>query len=347
MRALPLFLFMATITVGAAARAAPVYDFSPVTRQIEDLLSSHPAIAGASLIVIRDGVTIDEEYFGSYTSTTRIPVASASKWLSAIAIERLVERGQMSWADTVGRYFPTAPADKLAITLGQLFSHTSGLPANDAACVGDHTSYTLDTCAQQILGLALEYAPGSAFAYTGNGMQVGGRMAEIATGKSWAQIFADEVTTPLGMPDTDFYHASVNPQIAGGIGATMLDYSHAVQMIARHGEWNGAQYLDPDGIVEMQKDQTHGVPALNTPDPQAFGYGYGEWRNLVDAQGNAVQVSSTGKYATSPWVDNQTGVAAVFLVYASAYTLHDELYALWSNVRDVVLDPIHRDGFDP
>jgi CubicO group peptidase (beta-lactamase class C family) len=342
-----LLLSVLILLVATDARAALVYDFAPVTQQIEDLLQTHPGIGGASLIVIRDGSVIDEEYFDGYTPTTRIPIASASKWLSAIAIERLVERHVMSWGDSVGQYFPTAPADKQAITLGQLFSHTSGLPANDADCVGNHSDYTLDTCAQQILGLPLEYSPGSAFAYTGNGMQVGGRMAEIATGKTWAQIFQDEVTTPLGMPDTDFYFATANPQIAGGIGATMLDYSHAVQMIAQHGTWNGVQYLDASGIAEMQKDQTHGAPVLNSPDPQAFGYGYGEWRNLVDEQGVAVQVSSTGKYATSPWVDNQTGVAAVFLVYATAALLHDDLYALWANVRDVVLDPVYRDGFEP
>ncbi|WP_395680124.1 serine hydrolase domain-containing protein [Dokdonella sp.] len=345
MRFPPLFLFAASAVVNTVVHAGPAYHFAPVTQQIDDLLSSHPGISGASLIVIREGAPIYEEYFGDYTQTTRIPIASASKWLSAIAIERLVERGQMRWSDTVGEYFPGASADKQAITLGQLFSHTSGLPANDAPCVGD-PSYSLDSCAQQILGLALAYAPGSAFAYTGNGMQVGGRMAEIATGKSWAQIFADEVTTPLGMPDTSFYHPGANPQIAGGIGATMLDYSHAVQMIAQHGTWNGAQYLEADGIVEMQKDQTHGAPVLNSPDPMAYGYGYGEWRNLVDAQGNAVQVSSTGKYATSPWVDNQTGVAAVFLVYTTAALLHEQLYALWGNVRAVVLDPIYGDGFD-
>jgi len=248
----PLFLYAASAVVNTVVHAGPAYHFAPVTQQIDDLLSSHPGISGASLIVIREGAPIYEDYFGDYTQTTRIPIASASKWLSAIAIERLVDRGQMRWSDTVGEYFPGASADKQAITLGQLFSHTSGLPASDAPCVGD-PSYSLDTCAQQILGLALAYAPGSAFAYTGNGMQVGGRMAEIATGKSWAQIFADEVTTPLGMPDTSFYHPGANPQIAGGIGATMLDYSHAVQMIAQHGTWNGAQYLEADGIVEMQK----------------------------------------------------------------------------------------------
>jgi len=332
--------------LGADLHAALVYDFTPVTQQIDALLLAHPGINGASLIVIRNGAVIDEEYFGTYTATTRIPIASASKWLSAIAIERLVEKHQMNWSDTIGAYFPTAPVDKQGITLGQLFSHTSGLPATDAACTGDHSNYTLDTCAQQILALTLQYPPGSGFAYTGNGMQVGGRMAEIASGKTWAQLFQDEVTTPLGMANTSFYYATANPQIAGGVGATMRDYANVVQMIAQQGQWNGTQYLSTIDIADMQKDHTYGAPIIYTPDPFVYyGYGYGEWRDAVDAQGNAVQVSSTGKFATSPWVDNETGVAAVFLVYSSYSVLANDLRDLWSNVRSVVTDPIFSDGF--
>jgi CubicO group peptidase (beta-lactamase class C family) len=127
----------------------------------------------------------------------------------------------------------------------------------------------------------------------------------------------------------------------------MHDYANVTQMIAQHGEWNGAAYLLADDVTDMQRDQTHAAPVISTPDPLAYGYGYGEWRNLIDAQGNAVQVSSTGKFATSPWVDNQTGVAAVFLVYSSYSLLANDLRDLWSNVRNVVLaaDPIFANGF--
>jgi CubicO group peptidase (beta-lactamase class C family) len=339
----------------AEIHAAPVYDFSPVTQQIQALVQRE-SLSGASLIVIRNGTPIYEQYFGNYTTTTRIPIASASKWLSAIAMERLVEKQQMTWSDTVGQYFPTAPVDKQNITLGQLFSHTSGLPTTDAACIGDHSNYTLDSCAQQILAMTLEYQPGQGFAYGGNSMQVGGRMAEIASGKSWDQLFQDEVTTQLGMPNTDFaagnlfsppYVTIQNPQIAGGVRSTLGDYANVVQMIAQHGGWNGMAYLLADDVAEMQKDQTRGAPVIYTPDPLAYGYGYGEWRNLIDAQGTAVQVSSTGKFATSPWVDNETGVAAVFLVYSSYSLLANDLRDLWSNVRDVVRDPVFADGFEP
>src|SRR6185312_10536661 len=82
-------------------QAALVYDFTPVTGQIDGIMQANPSINGASLIVIRNGAVIDEEFFGTYTASTRIPIASASKWLSALAIERLVEKQQMSWSDTV------------------------------------------------------------------------------------------------------------------------------------------------------------------------------------------------------------------------------------------------------
>ena len=351
MRALSLYLGL--LVAAASCRAAVVYDFTPVTQQIDGMMQTY-SLNGASLIVIRNGAVIYEQYFGSYTPTTRIPIASASKWLSALAIERLVGKGQMSWSDTVGQYIPTAPADKQAITLGQLFSHTSGLSQNDDACLGDETNYTLETCVQEILSTTLQYQPGTGFAYTGNGMQVGGYMATLATGKTWDQIFQDEVTTPLGMADTDFATVSLkppyvtvpNPQVAGGVRSTLLDYANVVQMVAQHGQWNGAPYLSANDIADMQKDQTHGAPVIYTPDLLAYGYGYGEWRNSIDAQGIAVQVSSTGKFATSPWVDNSTGVAAVFLVNSSFSLLENDLRALWTNVQAVVTDPIFSDRFE-
>ncbi|MBZ0223714.1 MAG: beta-lactamase family protein [Dokdonella sp.] len=334
------------LIVTASARAAVVYDFTPVTQQINGLVQVTPDMNGASLVVMREGVVLYENQFGSFTPTTRVPIASASKWLSALTIERLVERGEMSWADTVGQYIASAPADKQTITLGQLFSHTSGLTHVGDACLGDHQNFSLASCADEILATPLENPPGTAFAYTGNGMQVGGRMAEIATGKAWAQIFADELTTPLGMADTRFNFGNANPQIAGGVSSTLADYSNIVRMVAQQGQWNGVTFLSAAGIANMQIDQTHGVPMTYAPDPFAFGYGYGEWRNSVDAQGTAIQVSSTGTFGSSPWVNNQTGVAAVFLTYSQDLDKTD-IRLLWANVNSVVTDPVFSDGFDP
>lgn len=340
-------------TATSVASAAP-YDFSDVEADVGAMVQQH-SLPGAALQVWRAGELIDQQYLNGYDGSTLIPIASASKWLSAIAIERLVERGQMHWSDRVSAYLADAPADKAGITLGQLFSHTSGLPADDAACLANRL-VTLDTCAHQILGLALQYPSGTAFAYGGNSMQVAGRMAEIATGKTWDQIFIDEVVTPLGLVATDYaagaptppYQRVNNPRIAGGVRSTVSDYARVTRMIAQRGQWNGQTYLDAAGVAEMQRDQTHGVPVISTPDPLAYGYGYGEWRNRVDDDGRAVQVSSTGAFGTTPWVDNDTGVAAVLLVQGNAADLALAERQIWSDVRTAVLsgDPVFADGFD-
>jgi hypothetical protein len=52
------FLSTLCVLIAANVHAAVVYDFTPVTQQVDALLQNHPSINGASLIVIRDGSVI-------------------------------------------------------------------------------------------------------------------------------------------------------------------------------------------------------------------------------------------------------------------------------------------------
>lgn len=114
-----------------------------------------------------------------------------------------------------------------------------------------------------------------------------------------------------------------------------------VRMVLQRGRFNGSQYLSAQGIAEMQMDLTHG--ALFDPDasphPDAYGYGYGQWRHKVDCStGKAVEVSSSGAFGTSPWVDYDNGVAAVFLAYQQDADprLQDKVMQVWDRVSSVV-----------
>jgi CubicO group peptidase (beta-lactamase class C family) len=102
--------------------------------------------------------------FGSYGLGTSVRIASASKWLSALTLARLVDKGQMRWTVTVGQYFPNIEAAKRPITLAQLFSHTSALPGGDDSCMSN-PFYTLASCANRILQQPLIGEPGKVFAY--------------------------------------------------------------------------------------------------------------------------------------------------------------------------------------
>lgn len=360
-RVLPLFLALLVAPALAmepdSDRIQRAYDFRPVTTFVNSFVgaSEEDLLDGAVLVVLRNGEPIYQRNFGSYVRTgPKVPIASASKLLSALVIERLVEKGTMRWDDTVADYFgtdyPDADPETGAITLGQLFSHTSGMTVVNNPCLTYvYRNMSLDACAQAILGTPLSWTPGTLFAYGENSMQVAGAMAQRITGKTWAQLLESELTTPLGLSNTDYGLNNNgmpfgNPIIAGGARTVLPDYSRVVQMLLQRGVLDGQRYLAAASIAEMQRDQTHGVPAdpQSDPYPEAYGYGYGQWRNVVDCDGVATRISSTGILGTSPWVDYDNGIAAVFLTYKQTLNpqLRENLRQLWDVVADVIGAPV-------
>jgi CubicO group peptidase (beta-lactamase class C family) len=351
-----LFVLVAFLGIAAAAHAQ-TYDFQPVTDYVETFVgpTGENLLPGASLVVIKNRRVIYRHRFGSYAHINpKVPIASASKWLSALVLQRLVEEGRIGWDDTVADYFgsdyPNADATKGAITLGQLFSHTSGMTVVNHDCLSyAYRNVSLDKCAKAILGMPLVEAPGTLFAYGENSMQVAGAMAQRATGETWDELLQSELIQPLGLTGTDYGlnergKPFANPIIAGGARSTQHDYATVVQMILQRGMYGGKPFLSPASIAEMQLDHTNGVPVDPDADPypEAYGYGYGEWRNEVDCDGNATRVSSTGVFGSSPWVDYDNGIAAVFLAYREfpREALRADLRQLWDVVADVVGAPV-------
>ena len=353
-RLLPVFALVMCL---AGPTQAQTYDFRPVSQHINSFVGADPEdlLDGASMIVIQNGQVIYKKSFGSYERIApQVPIASASKWLSALVLQRLVEAGKMRWTDTIADYFgtdyPNATPLKGKITLGQLFSHTSGMSVDIATCLSPpYKDMALDDCAKTILSKQLTWQPGLKFAYGESSMQVAGAMAQRATGMSWAELVASELTGPLALGRTDFGLNRnglpfANPIIAGGARSTMMDYANVVQMVLQKGMFRGKQYLSPESIAEMQLDQTLGVPAIPdaNPYPEAYGYGYGEWRNAIDCNGVAIEVSSTGIFGTSPWVNYQHGIAAVFFAYRQfpgGNVMRDNITQIWGLVADAIGAP--------
>lgn len=336
-----------TLGVVCTVGAVPIYDFSPVAAEMQQFVQGHQ-LPGASLRIDRAGSAVHRQTYGGYTFATRVRIASASKWLSGLAIARLVERGQMRWTDTVGQYFPQAPADKTAITLEQLFSHTSGMTPTEDACMSNPL-YTLASCAQQILQKPLLGTPGQVFAYGGNSMQVAGRMAELATGKAWDDIFIAEMVQPLGLGGTDYattssasgYVRSFNPRIAGGARSTLDDYGRVMDMVLARGCLaggfpdacpDGQRFLAAATLDAMARDRRLGTTTLSSPATTAgYGYGIGQW--IENADGIHPQIaqpllSSPGAYGLTPWVDHARGIAGVVFV-------EDDLAAVYADIEDI------------
>lgn len=344
--------FALTALLGAGlARAVPIHDFSPVTAEMQNFVQTY-SLDGASLRVNKAGNVVYRRAFGSYTLGTRVRIASASKWLSALTLARIVEKGQLRWSDTVGQYFPDVEPAKRGITLEQLFSHTSGLPGGDDACMSNPL-YTLASCANRILQQSTMIGePGKVFSYGGNSMQVAGRMAELATGRSWDDLFIDEMVTPLGLVATDFATSSTepgyvrtdNPRIAGGVRSTLEDYGRVVDMILAEGCLDlridrtclpGRRFLTAATITYMARDRTVGTVDISRPPTSTgYGYGLGQW---IDPN-SALIVSSPGAFGFTPWVDRTSGVAGVLLVDDVNTRLFEDINDIRALINVVVAD---------
>lgn len=326
-----------------AVLGAQAPDFTPVTQRVERLVAD-ARLPGASVLIVRDGDVLYERAFGGYSLQQRVAIASASKWVTGAVIARLVDRGLMRWDDRIERYLPAAPADKRAITLRQLYSHSSGLPASLSGCIGI-PDLAMQACVDEILALPLAYPPGQGFAYGGLSMQVAGRMAELAAGKSFDTLLREELSTPLGLTATDFGFTSTtpglvsvsNPRIAGGLRSTLADYGRFLSAIQQRGVFAGSAWLSPALIDQMAEDQTRGAPVVSTPLPEAIGYGIGQWRERVAADGRATALSSPGAFGFYPNLDHEAGFAGVFLTQNTLGNVASEVRALWADVRTILL----------
>ena len=335
MRRFPALVLGALFALAGGATARPPYDLAPVDAEAHRLVAKY-SLPGASLRLSRSVGVVHRKSYGGYTGTERLAIASASKWLSALTLARLVERGDLRWDSTVGEFFPDAPPAMRPITLVQLFSHTSGIGVDEAPCLSDRFT-TLQACARAISAVPPVARPGTVFAYGGNSMQVAGAMAEIATGQAWDDLFISQMVQPLGLVHTDWtagttregYVRNRNPRIAGGARSTLDDYGRVLDMLLAGGLHEGRSFLRADTLATMALDRTVGVVVAYTPLPgYDSGYGIGQWVEAKDAFGATYRVSSPGAFGFRPWVDWRNGSSGVLLVSGNGGLMRDDLKAL-------------------
>jgi CubicO group peptidase (beta-lactamase class C family) len=320
-------------------------DFAPVDAFIHRLIEFIP-LNGAALLIARDDEVIYERAYAAYTlDMPKTPVASGSKWVTGAVIASLIDDGALYLDERVSDYLLSFDGDKSAITLRQLLAHTSGLPKGETRCVND-AGATLEVCANEIAHLSLAAEPGAAFAYGENSFQVAGRVAEVATGKSWDDLFRERIAAPLKMHQTDyggmrnFEPGDVrvsNPRLGDGLRTTLHDYGNFVRMLANDGVFEGRRILKPETVATMGEDHTFGAPVVYSPNLfPGKGYGLGAWRDIVDEQGRAIQLSSSGASGFTPWIDTQRKLACVFLVRNSYQRMAGPVNELKGLVRGVI-----------
>ena len=261
-------------------------------------------------IARKQGETADLD---SYTPTTRQPIASCSKWLSAALIMTFVDEGKLKLTDTVGKYLPVMTAHgKGNITISECLSHLTAInePKLKEEIKDIRELKNMDDAIAQIAGMPMEGEPGKVFHYSNAGLQIAAAVIEKISGKDFKTLFKERIAKPLNMVNTDFGDKKV-PVAAGSALSTPNDYINFLTMILNKGTFNGKRILSEKSIAEMQVNRiTSDVKIAYTPAQiDGFGYGYGEW---ILGPGF---VSSPGLFGSYPWVDNNNQYCAFLMTY--------------------------------
>jgi len=326
-------------------RSAPVYDFSAVT-PIVDRAHAELALRGSGIRVLIDGRPVYERFLGTYDADTIVPIASSTKTLSAAVILALVDDGTLALDDKVAKYIPSfnKPGGYADITIGQCFSHTSGLPGIEDDDALNRRDITLAESADMIAQHPLIGPPGGQFSYGGLSMQVAGRCAEVASGRAWDDLFREKICEPLGLTQVDFttlgllppYRTQTNPRIAGGARCSLRDFSAFREMLRNRGIHGGRRVLSEAAVREMERDRAAGLPIIDTPSPVKTYYGIGTWIDSFDAAGQATQTTAAGAFGFTAWVDRPRRMTVTYVAVDAYQALYPYLMLIQAALRAAV-----------
>jgi len=347
----------ASALLGLAALAAHGQDFSRVDQQVERMLDRFPVLQGAGVLVgTRDGF-LYEAYYGSYDETTRVPLASASKLVSAVSVMRLVESGDLNRFAPIRQYVPEFSPDKAGVTkssltIDQCYSMTSGFPSEQETqqILGDPTIMLAQAVERIALEVPLVEPPSSSLLYSGAGMHVVGRACEVASGLPFDEFFDAAVNDPLGINITwDGLNDSENFRPSGGGRASLSDYGAVAWLVLNRGEAGGVRLLQPGTVETMFTERTVGLPIASAP-PQAvergFGYAFGMWIEERDADGRPTVLTSPGAFGFTPVLDLEDEYFAVIMVEGSNSQLLSDLDAIRASIDSAMAAPCREADVD-
>jgi CubicO group peptidase (beta-lactamase class C family) len=305
----------------------PVLRESRVWQQVHGELQNAVSngAPGVSVIAMRAGHQLLRMDVGNIDENAQLPVASASKWMTAALVMSVVDEGKLSLDEPISKYLPEFGGPAGRVTLRELLAQTSGEGSlRGMTDIKQDPRITLAESAALIAKLPLQDPPGTVFSYGGPGFQVAGAAVEAVTGKRWAQLFDERIAQPLGMKHTYWEHLpghgvpasdTLNPLLQGGVVTTAQDYMRFLTMLAENGSVNGRRVLSEKAVREMETAQTIGKPKTYKPPGIRGGtaeYALGNWCESWDVARACTLVSSPGALGTFPWIDRRSGMYGIF-----------------------------------
>jgi CubicO group peptidase (beta-lactamase class C family) len=246
---------------------------------IEDINSQPSNVQLDSVIIVKDGYIVFEEYFNDYTKESPHKIYSCTKSVVSTIFGIAHENGAIPSLDTkLLDIFPDKKPTNLddwkeSITLRDLLMMSGGFDARDSWLYEWENLGPLHEAPDAIdfvLNLPMAFEPGSRFEYTNSVSHLLSCIITEKTGMSAAEYGKEHLFDPLGITldqwDADnmgrnwgYNRIYITPQEMAKIGYLFLN----------DGKWDGEQIISAEWIKEATKHRL---------DANLFdGYGYQWW----------------------------------------------------------------------
>ena len=339
-----------------------------LTSCLERAVANYEA-AGINLLILRNGEEMCYAQAGCADLGTGKPVArdsifrlySQSKPITAAAVMLLIDRGLLDPMACVDWFLPgfgnpkvikadgsTEPALRSPWIL-ELLTMTAGVCYPDADPAGQAAAQVFGEDQAQILaggGMGtvefcnrlgeqpLAFQPGTGWRYS-TCADILGAVVEVVSGKPFGQFLKDELFTPLGMKDTDFWvpeekrdrlvtcyrripgglkeHKDLHLAVgcydrppafeSGGAGlvSTLDDYAAFANMLMNGGMHEGKRILSPAAVKFMTAPRLTPEVRRNLWD-SLCGYNYGCLVRVCDRPDSCSVYNEEGEYGWDGWL---------------------------------------------
>lgn len=275
------------------------YRWKDEERQVATFLD---ATATTSLVVIRDGVLVHEEYrLGTKAEDRRISWSMAKSFLSAM-FGQAVTDGRIALTDPVDKHVPALKGTVYeGVTVRNVLNMASGVRFDE-----DYLDFNSDINRMgRVLALGgsmdafaaglegREREQGRLRQYTSIDTHILGMVLRSVTGKDLPELMAETLWSKLGVED-DAYYLTDSRGVAfalAGLNMRSRDYARFGQMMLDHGRFAGVQVVPREWADESVKPSAPKASDDNDP----FGYGY-QWWVPVGADGEFYAIGIYGQF---------------------------------------------------
>lgn len=290
------------------------------------LRNNHSVPGIHSLIVIRYGYIVDEEYYDGTTAQSVHTLQSISKSVTSLLVGISRDRGLLTSIDApflgfFPQYTDIANLDdaKRAVRLRDVLTMRSGISFWENPYDGSPLQQ-LNTCGCDWLRLVLDRpmatAPGEAWAYNSGAVIALGGVLQSATSMPADQFAQQSLFGPLGISQWTWSRGEPNglPHMGGGLSLRATDLARIGYLVLKRGLWNGTRIVSEEWLEEST------ARSVTVPQPSflpyATDYGMLWWlfpRNgqTGPASGDDYIIAGSGSGGQWLFIDRQKSLVVV------------------------------------